>query len=117
MSKRKTFIDLCLKAKILPDEIDDFIDRWHEMPKRIELHDYLGMTVEEYSLWLRVPDALPYIIEARLEQKPLTDAVVHLCRDLRIAAQPGDASKISRLQEWLQANAKSGGRVGEKSAR
>jgi hypothetical protein len=117
MSRRQTFIDLCLKGKVPPDEIDDFIGRWHETPKQMELHDYLGMTVEEYSLWVRVPDALPYIIEARLEKKPLTEAVVHGCRAMRIAAQPDDESKISRLQKWLQANAKSGGRVGEKSAR
>jgi hypothetical protein len=59
MSRGRAFIDLCPDGKVDFDDIDDFIDRWHETPRGAELHDYLGMTQEEYSLWLRVPDALP----------------------------------------------------------
>ena len=106
MSKRQTFIDLCLKGKVLPDEIDDFIDRWHGTPKHIELHDYLGMRREEYSLWLRVPDALSYIIEARLKKQPLPDVIDHRCWDLQRSNRPEDQSIISRLQKWLRENVK-----------
>ena len=102
MSSRHAFIDLCLEGKVPLDDIDDFIDRWHEAPEGFELHDYLGLTQEEYSLWLRVPDALAYIIKARHEAKPLTDVVVSSCRDLRLAAQTNDKSKIARLQKWLK---------------
>ncbi len=98
-----TFIDLCLAGNVLLEEIDEFVDQWHEAPAGSELHDYLGMTKEEYSLWLRVPDALPYIIKARHENEPLTDAVVHAYRDMRLAARSNDQSKIARLQKWLMA--------------
>ena len=102
MSSKPTFVDLCLEGKILLDEIDDFIDQWHETPQRRELHDYLGMTQEEYSLWLRVPDALSYIIKARHESKPLKDIVVQGCRALCLDARTDDQSKIVRLQTWLK---------------
>jgi hypothetical protein len=108
MSSQPTFIDLCLRGKVLPDEIDNFIDRWHETPEGRELHDYLGMTEEEYALWLRVPDALAYIIKARQQTKPLAEAVSHGYQDLRLAARPDDQSKISRLQKWLQSRGKLG---------
>jgi hypothetical protein len=103
MSSRRAFIDLCLEGKVPLDDIDEFVDRWHETPEGRELHDYLGMTQEEYSLWLRVPDALPYIIKARREAKPLTDVVANGCQDLRSAVQTSENSKVARLQEWLKA--------------
>ncbi len=101
---RQTFVDLCLKGKVPLDEMDDFIDRWHDSPEGRDLHDYLGMTKEEYSLWLRVPDALPYIIKARREMKSLTNTVIDECQDLRPGARSGDQAKITRLREWLKAN-------------
>ena len=103
MSSRRTFIDLCLEGKVPLDDVDDFVDRWHEDPEGFELHDYLGMTQEEYSLWLRVPDALPYIIKARREARPLADVVARGCRELGSELQTSKKSKIARLQEWLKA--------------
>jgi hypothetical protein len=71
MSDQTTFLDLCVRGKAGPDEIDDFIDRWHEAPEGRELHEYLGMTEEEYGNWLRQPDALANIIKARQGTTPL----------------------------------------------
>jgi hypothetical protein len=103
MSSHPKFLDLCLEGKAVLDDIDDFVDQWHETPQGNELHDYLGMTKEEYSLWLRAPDALPYIIKARREVKPLKEAVAYACQNLRRTGQSSDKSKISRLQTWLKA--------------
>ncbi|HVC54791.1 MAG TPA: hypothetical protein VND95_02490 [Stellaceae bacterium] len=102
MSKLRNFVDLCLAGNVLLEEIDDFVDHWHEAPEGAELHDYLGMTEEEYSLWLRVPDSLPYIIKARHDGGPLTNAVVNAYQDMRLAARSNDQSKITRLQKWLE---------------
>ena len=102
MSRRQTFMALCLKGKVELDTIDNYVDQWHETPSKLELHDYLGMTREEYSLWLRVPDALPYIIKARREKQPLSDMVLHGYHDLKLTGRPDDHYKISRLQEWLE---------------
>lgn len=102
MSRRETFVDLCIGGNVLLEGIDDFVDRWHEAPEGIELHDYLGMTEEEYSLWLRVPDLLPLIIKARRDGRALTGAVADACQEMRLAERSADQSKIARLQKWLK---------------
>lgn len=103
MSSEATFLDLYLAGKVRSDDIDDFVDRWHEAPDGRELHHYLGMTPEEYSLWLRVPDALPYIVQARREIRPLTEVVAGGCRKLRRGARSVSRPNIARLEEWLRA--------------
>jgi hypothetical protein len=71
-----TFIDLYLRGKCLPEDIDDFVDAWHERPGKQELYEFLGMTEEEYSLWVRDPDALPRIAHARRTNVPLASIVL-----------------------------------------
>jgi hypothetical protein len=34
------------------DELDDAIDTWHENSGEETLYEFLGMTLEEYKLWL-----------------------------------------------------------------
>lgn len=42
------------------EEIDDAVERWHKgAGEGLELHEYLGWSVEEYSAWVRNPDAIP----------------------------------------------------------
>lgn len=95
MSDQAKFVDLCLAEKAALDEIDDFVDRWHAAPQGQELHDYLGMSEEEYSLWLRVPDALAYILEARRDQRPLKEIVLRVCK---LQTSP----TADRLSGWLR---------------
>jgi hypothetical protein len=102
MSRKHPFIDLCLAGQVLLEEIGDFVDEWHSEPRGKELHEHLGMTQEEYSLWVRMPDALPYILKARRENKRLTDTIVTAYQDMRLAARSNDHSKIARLQRWLK---------------
>jgi hypothetical protein len=102
MSRRQTFFDRCLAGEVATDEIDDFVDAWHGDPESGELHDYLGMTGEEYSLWLRAPDTLPCILKARRDGEPLTQAVGQAYETMRLATSGNDASTVARLQEWLK---------------
>ena len=103
MSSGIPFLDLLISGKVSPDQIDDFVDRWHEAPGGRELHDYLGMTSEEYSLWLRVPDALQYVVAARRKMKPLAETVAGACKELRRTGPGGHDAKTARLKEWLSA--------------
>jgi hypothetical protein len=67
MSKSKiSFVELCLSGEALPDEIDEFVEHWHNHPEG-SLHDFLGMKKSEYALWVKDPDALARIIKARRE--------------------------------------------------
>ena len=45
------FIEKCLNGEALLDDIDDFVDEWHESKGNIPLYEFLGMKKSEYSLW------------------------------------------------------------------
>jgi hypothetical protein len=68
-SKKDNFVDLCAKGMLLLDDIDDYIDAWHESSSKLELYEYLGMTQKEYRLWVHQPEVLSSIIQARVKSK------------------------------------------------
>ena len=59
------FIQKCLSRETAPEEIDDFIDQWHANPGRQSLHEFLGMSRDEYARWLADAASLPAIINSR----------------------------------------------------
>lgn len=78
------FIDLCVRGEALPAEIDDFVELWHEGDSTLPLHEFLGMTPEEYSAWVRRPDLLRYIITAHSKGQPLQAAVINALLDVNM---------------------------------
>lgn len=64
----KGFIQLCIEDKARPEQINDWIDKWHEplVAIPLSLHTYLGMTWEEYGQWVQDPSTLSAIIEAHM---------------------------------------------------
>ncbi len=59
----QTFIEECLSGNASLEEIDDYISMWHEDENNeLELHEYLGLTLEEYSLWVENPSFLKLIL-------------------------------------------------------
>lgn len=97
-----TFLDLYLNGEVLGDEIDDFIDTWHANPGGKEIYEFLGMSKEEYSLWLRDPDTLPHIARARRAGLPLAVVLRTTLEEFPIAARSASATKIDRLRSWLR---------------
>ncbi len=97
-----------MSGHFLMDEIDDFVDDWHGNPNQdIELHEYLGMTWEEYSLWVACPDCLSDIAYSRRRDIPLTKAVNDNIHDnLKLAARSDKAWKIALLQQWIDSQIK-----------
>ena len=62
----KTFMDALLAGEVTPDQISDHVGAWHESDSTQSLHEYLGMTEEEYSRWVMgTVDTLQKIIEER----------------------------------------------------
>jgi hypothetical protein len=56
-----TFVDLCKNGKIKKplDEIDNFIDKWHnDLKTDLELYEYLGLSLDEYNLFINNSKAL-----------------------------------------------------------
>lgn len=48
------FIEKCRASIILDpfEEINDAIDEWHKSDSVEELHEYLGMTLDEYQIFM-----------------------------------------------------------------
>jgi hypothetical protein len=40
------------------EELDDLVDKWHDSDTKMSLHEYLGMSREEYAVWTEF-DILP----------------------------------------------------------
>ena len=58
------FIEMCMTGETRPDDIDNFVDEWHEGHCNLPIYDYLGMTHDEYFSWVKDPDVLQQIVDA-----------------------------------------------------
>jgi hypothetical protein len=100
-----TFFDLYSRGQALPDEIDDFIDKWHDRAdaeaRSLLLHEYLGMTLDEYEVWVHDPDVLPQILIARREGRPLSEVMSDYLNELPVAARADDVARVKALRAWL----------------
>jgi hypothetical protein len=66
-----TFMERLAVGDCYADEIDDWVDNWHltenSVPARVRqpLHEFLGMTIEEYGRWVADPDVLEELARRR----------------------------------------------------
>ena len=60
-----TFIDLVRMGKADPDDIDNYVDAWHDSgpDETRKLHEFLGMTWDEYARWVEDPTCLRQILD------------------------------------------------------
>jgi hypothetical protein len=64
-STEQTFADLVLAGRAKLSDIDDYIDRWHDGSSTLQLHDFLGLTWDEYAAWVNDPASLAAMFAAR----------------------------------------------------
>jgi hypothetical protein len=71
MGFKMNFIEKCLAGKVTTDQIDDYIDFWHNgvEGENQELHEYLGMSWDEYSEYVMNYDCLLTIIQQRKNER------------------------------------------------
>ncbi|HEY1932315.1 MAG TPA: hypothetical protein VGG99_09910 [Acetobacteraceae bacterium] len=102
-----TFLDLYSRGEVAADRISDFIGEWHESDDTEErsLAAYLGLTDEEYDVWLMDTDTLPVLLSARRTGRHLHDVVADYLADLQRKARPEDRSSIYALGHWLRGQA------------
>ena len=65
---RTTFFDQLLAGNSSGTEISREISRWRGSSSSLKLHEYLGMTFEEYGAWVIDPNCLTSLVEARIEK-------------------------------------------------
>lgn len=98
----KSFVALALDGEVLMDEIDNYVDKWHEGDSHLLLHEFLGMTCDEYSLWLDSPDALGLILAGRKLGRTLEDIANDNMELTRMAARSNASVRIKTIQRWLE---------------
>lgn len=102
-----SFFNLYSRGEVAPDDIEDFVGRWHEdvepWARNMPLHEYLGLTHEEYEVLLCDPFALPCILRARQTGGNLVDIMGQRYRQLCTADQQADRAIIFSLGNWLKA--------------
>jgi hypothetical protein len=102
--KSSSFLDLYSDGKVTSEHIDDFIDAWHESDdsEQRPLSKFLGMTEDEYSVWLASRGVLPLLVAARWDGRPVAVVVQQHLADLRHEAAPADETAIYVLSHWLE---------------
>jgi hypothetical protein len=102
--KSPTFFDLYSEERATADQADDFVGAWHESgnEETRSLSEYLGMSDQEYDVWLMTPRALPVIVAARRTGRPLRELVAPFYDKLRAANDPKDAPVLHTMGYWLK---------------
>ena len=96
----KPFIDKCISGEAFLDEIDDYVDTWHDdVSESIELNEYLGMTMREYALWITTPSILASIVDARRRGHSLEEAPDEIHA---LAARASSHREAHSIMEWLK---------------
>jgi hypothetical protein len=100
-----TYMDLLLRGEVLMQDIDDFVDAWHDEPEgsatsSMSLAEYLGMTDDEYQLWVEHPSSLRFIAAAHKAEQPVEKLLVSYDQ-LGLAARASDRTEAEQLVQWL----------------
>ena len=109
-ARTPSFFDLYSRGEASPDDIDDHVGRWHDtynkLPQYPPLHEFLGLSREEYEVWLYDPFALPYILQARRSGGDLVEIMAARYEELRAANRAADGTILFSLGNWLKAHSR-----------
>ena len=102
-TETETFLTLLEQGRVTADQIDDFVEAWHESgdEETRSLAEFLGMTDEEYGVSLMARRSLPVIMQARREGRPLRVLLVPYLASLVKANDPMERTAIYSLTHWL----------------
>lgn len=105
MSKRQTFVDRAVAGKVFnPDaEVDDEIEEWHSLPKAdVSLSTWLGMSRDEYALFVESPALLTSILHARRYDVDVVTVARDGEREFQLAARGLDRAEVAKVKTWLK---------------
>jgi hypothetical protein len=57
----RNFMEKYLAGEVEAEDIDDFVDEWHEEEHTASLAEFLGLSDDEYWRWVKDANALPDI--------------------------------------------------------
>jgi hypothetical protein len=105
-TKPRSFFDLFIDGQVGAEDAEDFISAWHDSgdEEQRPLTEFLGLTEEEYAVWMMDRRILSDIAAARRPGGPaLATLITERFRRLRAANDPLDRSALFSLGHWLSA--------------
>ena len=105
-TKPRSFFDLFIDGQVSAVAAEDFISAWHNSgdEEQRSLPEFLGLTEDEYDVWMMDGRILPDIAAARRPgAPPLVDLMTERFRRMRAASDPIDRSALFSLGHWLAA--------------
>lgn len=94
----KNFINDCLYGETDIEDIDEYVEAWHQGKSNIELSDYLGMTQDEYEVWIKEDDSvLRDILRCRVDGIAFGEYQNMTCSE-KIAARSTSIDDIRKIQ-------------------
>lgn len=97
------FITDCLNGTALLSDIDQVVEQWQENIYQTDasLRDTLGMTKDEYILWMKDPENINFIVHARQRGIPVEEAIDEFFA-LPMAARGSNKEEIQAIVTWLK---------------
>jgi len=100
------FMTLLVAGQALLGDIEEHVAAWHDAaygsPAASQaLHDYLGMTRDEYRLWVEHPESLRFIAAAHKANLPVGTVLGEL-DGTGVAARTGEQTEARNLLRWLE---------------
>ena len=104
MSRKRSIVGRFLSGEECDlSRIDDEIDAWHEADTTIPLHEWLGLTTDEYQLFVEKLASIHIILAARHENRSLKELLDAKDAVSLIAARGVSAAEVTELSKWLKA--------------
>jgi hypothetical protein len=103
--EQPSYMEQLLRGDVLLEDIDNFIDVWHDAPNdakiaSLSLEEFLGMSADEYRLWVERPESLRFIAAAHRYQQPVS-AILGKEDRYGLAARAEDQGEAHELLRWL----------------
>ncbi|MFG2410941.1 hypothetical protein [Streptomyces goshikiensis] len=98
-----TFVEDALTGDAGLDDIDSYVDAWHDTEDGdLELHEFLGMTWDEYRLWVEKPSTLRYIVSAHRSGTSVVEVLAKSQSELALAARADSTNDAESALTWLR---------------
>ncbi len=94
------FMEACLKGEALLEDIEDYVERWHKSETDETIYDFLGMSEEEYGLWVENDSLLKSIFFARRSGISIMD-FLQKDNGKSLAARSSSPEEAAFVLKWL----------------
>ncbi|WP_406725491.1 hypothetical protein WJ438_13690 [Streptomyces sp. GD-15H] len=97
------FLQDALSGRAGVADIDAYVDAWHDSDSDLSLHEYLGLTWDEYRLWVEKPESLRYIVAAHRHGVPVSEELErNVSQRFALAARADSSNEAESVLSWLQ---------------